>query len=253
MTQDIRDIDIDLLLKAYAHGVFPMARRRDDDEIYFVSPEERGIIPLETFHVPRRLARSVRADRFIVRIDSAFEDVIAACAESAPGREESWINARIISLYCGLHRMGRAHSVECWRDGRLVGGLYGVSMGAAFFGESMFSRERDASKVALVHLVARLKIGGYTLLDAQFLTSHLAQFGAVAIPRKRYLALLAGALAQPADFDCSGLYCPDPSGSSGTASLAPASGEVAFTGAVEATTGAIWPGWFVLQLITQTS
>jgi leucyl/phenylalanyl-tRNA--protein transferase len=247
------DLDIDLLLKAYAHGIFPMARRRSDNEIYFVSPEERGIIPLEKFHVPRRLARTVRSDRFVVRIDSAFHDVITACAEAAPDREESWINTQIVSLYAQLHRLGRAHSVECWHEGRLAGGLYGVSMGGAFFGESMFSRERDASKVALVHLVARLKAGGFRLLDAQFLTDHLAQFGAVAVPRQRYLELLARALPKAADFRCPECYCPDPSGSSGTASLAPESGEVAFTGAVEATTGATWPGWFVLQLITQTS
>jgi leucyl/phenylalanyl-tRNA--protein transferase len=247
------DLDVDLLLKAYAHGVFPMARRRDDRDIYFVSPEERGVIPLETFHVPRRLARTVRSDRFVVRADSAFQDVIRACAERAPDREESWINPQIDSLYCRLHDMGHAHSIECWRNDRLMGGLYGVSLGAAFFGESMFSRERDASKVALVHLVARLKAGGYRLLDAQFLTDHLTQFGAVAIPREHYLELLAEAIIVPADFACSGYYCPDPSGNSGTASFAPASGEVAFTGTVDATTGANWPGWFVLQLITQTS
>jgi leucyl/phenylalanyl-tRNA---protein transferase len=251
--RDAPDIDVDLLLKAYAHGVFPMARHRDDRELYFVSPEERGIIPLETFHVPRRLARTVRSDRFVVQVDSAFAEVIAACAEAAPGREDSWINEQIVSLYSRLYGMGRAHSVECWRDGQLAGGLYGVSMGAAFFGESMFSRERDASKVALVHLIARLKAAAFTLLDAQFLTGHLAQFGAVAIPRQRYLKLLGEALARQAEFGSSGSYCPAPSGNSGTSSFAPASGEVAFTGAVEATTGATWPGWFVLQLITQTS
>jgi leucyl/phenylalanyl-tRNA--protein transferase len=247
------DLDVDLLLKAYAQGIFPMARHRDDQELYFVSPEDRGILPLETFHVPRRLARTVRSDRYEVRIDSAFPDVITACAEAAPGREESWINDQIVSLYSRLHGIGRAHSVECWRDGHLVGGLYGVSLGAAFFGESMFSRERDASKVALVHLVGRLKAGGFTLLDAQFLTEHLAQFGAVTIPRRRYLDRLADALSRAADFRSPDAYCPAPSGSSGTPSFAPESGEVAFTGAVEATTGATWPGWFVLQLITQTS
>jgi leucyl/phenylalanyl-tRNA---protein transferase len=247
------DLDVELLLKAYAHGVFPMARGRSDKELYFISPEERGILPLDSFHVSRRLARTVRGDRFTVRIDSAFHDVITTCAQAAPDREESWINAPIVSLYTQLHRMGRAHSVECWREGRLVGGLYGVSLGGAFFGESMFSRERDASKVALVYLVARLKAGGFTLLDAQFLTDHLAQFGAIAIPRQDYLEHLARALSRTADFCCRQIYCPAPSGSSGTASFAPASGEVALTGAVEATTGATWPGWFVLQLITQTS
>ncbi|HLY07467.1 MAG TPA: leucyl/phenylalanyl-tRNA--protein transferase [Rhizomicrobium sp.] len=243
----------DLLLKAYWLGVFPMAQRRDGREIYFVSPDERGIMPLDSFHVSRRLARTVRGDRFSVRIDTAFEDVIRACAAPAPGRQESWINEEIAALYTELHARGHAHSIECWRENRLVGGLYGVQLGAAFFGESMFSRERDASKVALVHLVARLKCGGFSLLDAQFQTSHLAQFGAFSIPRNDYLALLERALAKNADFLCMRAYCPEPSGSSGTASFAPASGEVVLTGAVEATTGATWPGWFVLQLITHTS
>jgi leucyl/phenylalanyl-tRNA---protein transferase len=238
----------DLLLTAYAQGVFPMAERRDDPNLFWVSPDTRGILPLERFHVSRRLARTVRSDRFAVRIDTAFEDVMRACAAPAPGREESWINAEILSVYTALHERGHAHSVECWRDGQLVGGLYGVNLGAAFFGESMFMRETDASKVALVHLVARLIRGGFTLLDAQFLTDHLARFGAVAIPRKIYMKLLASALASEADF-----YCPEPSGSSGSFSLAPSSGDTILTGAVEATVGATWPGWFVLQLITQTS
>lgn len=243
----------DLLLKAYALGVFPMAQRRDGHEIYFVSPDERGIMPLNSFHVSHRLARTVRADRFAVQIDTAFEEVIRACAAPAPGRQESWINEEIASLYTELHVRGHGHSVECWRENRLAGGLYGVQLGAAFFGESMFSHERDASKVALVHLVARLKCGGFSLLDAQFLTSHLAQFGAISVSRKDYLALLETALARNADFVCRRAYCPEPSGNSGAASLAPASGDVVLTGAVEATTGATWPGWFVLQLITQTS
>lgn len=247
-----RVLSVGLLLRAYAQGVFPMARTREQQEIYFVSPEQRGVIPLNQFHVPRRLARTVRANRFVVKIDTAFDDVVRACAAAAPGRPDSWINADIVAAYNGLHRRGAAHSIECWRDGLLVGGLYGVRLGAAFFGESMFSRERDASKVALVHLVARLRRGGFVLLDAQFLTEHLAQFGAVAIPRRRYLRALAAAIAASADF-YSDVYCPEPSGSSGTASFAPASGDVALTGAVEATTGATWPGWLVLQLITQTS
>src|SRR5579862_7893909 len=237
-----------LLLKAYALGVFPMAQRRDGQEIYFVSPDERGIMPLDGFHVPHRLARTIRGDRFSVCIDRAFVEVIHACAAPAPGRQESWINEEIASLYTELHASGHAHSVECWREGRLAGGLYGVQLGAAFFGESMFSRERDASKVALAHLVARLKCGGFSLLDAQFLTSHLAQFGAISIPRNDYLQLLETALAKSANFLCAGGYCPAPSGNSGAASFAPASGEVVLTGAVEATTGATWPGWFVLQL-----
>jgi leucyl/phenylalanyl-tRNA--protein transferase len=205
-------------------------------------------VPLERFHVSHRLARTVRSDRFKVTADAAFDDVIRACAAPAPGREESWINAEIIALYTELHHRKFAHSVEVWRDDKMVGGLYGVSLGAAFFGESMFSCERDASKVALVHLVARLIAGGYELLDAQFVTDHLAQFGAIAIPRVDYLKRLVQAAKKPADF-----YCPAPSGSSGAASLAPASGEVSLTGAVDATTGATWPGWLVLQLITQRS
>src|ERR1700693_1867056 len=209
----------EMLLQAYAEGVFPMAQRRDGDELYFVSPDERGIIPLDAFHVPHRLERTVRSDRFDVRIDSAFDEVIQACAAPAPGRTESWINAEIVTLYNALHRRGNAHSVECWRDGKLAGGLYGVNLGAAFFGESMFSRERDASKVALVHLVARLRRGGFTLLDAQFLTEHLARFGALAVPRSSYLETLSAAIRETAEFPC-GAYCPEPSGNSGTASFA---------------------------------
>ena len=248
-----RTLDTDLLIRAYTEGVFPMARQLDHSEIFFVSPKERGIIPLDKFHVPRRLARTVRRDRYTVDINSAFDRVIASCATPTPGRAESWINEEITTLYCALHRRGLAHSIETWRGGRLVGGLYGVQLGAAFFGESMFSFERDASKVALVHLVARLKRGSFVLLDAQFLTDHLAQFGAISISRNNYLDLLPRAIAKTADFSLVDAYCPEPSGSSGTASLAPASGEVALTAAVEATTGATWPGWFVLQLITQTS
>lgn len=238
----------ELLLAAYARGMFPMAERRDDPNLFWVMPEKRGVIPLDRFHVSRRLARTVRSDRFEVRIDTAFEDVMRACAAPARGREESWINDEILSAYAELHRTGRAHSVECWRDDRLVGGLYGVKLKSAFFGESMFMRERDASKVALVHLVARLIHGGFTLLDAQFQTEHLARFGAVEIPSREYMKRLGNALAIDADF-----YCPAPSGSSGICSVAPASGDVVLTAAVDATVGATWPGWFVLQLITQMS
>lgn len=243
-----RRITPELLLRAYAQGVFPMAERRDDPALYWLSPESRGIIPLERFHVPRRLARDIRNDKFRVTLNRNFEAIIRACAAPYPGREESWINAEIISLYSELHRLGSAHSIEVWKEEMLVGGLYGVTLGAAFFGESMFSRARDASKFALAHLVARLIAGGYELLDAQFLTEHLAQFGAVAISRVEYLKRLEHARNRAAS-----LYCPDPSGSSGAASLAPASGDVALTGAVEATTGATCPGWLVLQLITQRS
>jgi len=235
----------DILLRAYAEGLFPMAERRDDPTLYWVSPEKRGIFPLEAFHIPKRLARTVRSDIFHVSVDTAFGDVMRACATPAKGREETWINDEILRLYTALHASGHAHSLECRREGRLVGGLYGVRLGGAFFGESMFSRETDASKVALVHLVARLKLGGFKLLDAQFLTEHLARFGAVEIPRKAYLAKLSDAIAEPA-------YWPASSGSVGMPSSAPALGDTGLTGAVAVTDGA-WSGALVLQLIAQTS
>ncbi|MDP1873934.1 leucyl/phenylalanyl-tRNA--protein transferase [Phenylobacterium sp.] len=188
------------LLACYTRGVFPMADARDDDQIFLVDPEHRGVLPLAGFHVPRRLARTVRAEPFEIRFDTAFDQVVSLCAEAAPDRHETWINPVIRDLYAQLFAMGCAHSVECWRVGRLVGGLYGVSLGAAFFGESMFSRETDASKVALVHLVARLITGGYRLLDAQFITEHLTQFKAEEISRAVYHQRLAEALGQPADF-----------------------------------------------------
>jgi leucyl/phenylalanyl-tRNA--protein transferase len=190
----------ELLLQAYAAGIFPMAERRESSSLLWISPDQRGIIPLDSFHVPKRLARTVKSARFDLRVDTAFEAVMRACAAPARGREQSWINDEIIGLYCELHTRGAAHSVECWRQGRLVGGLYGVKLGAAFFGESMFSRERDASKVALVHLVTRLMQGGFELLDAQFLTDHLAQFGAIAISRRDYLKRLESATNHEADF-----------------------------------------------------
>ncbi|MDZ5649318.1 leucyl/phenylalanyl-tRNA--protein transferase [Nitrospirillum sp. BR 11828] len=192
----------DLLIRAYTMGVFPMAESADDDEIFWFDPPERGILPLDGFHAPRRLMRTVRQGRFQVTVDTDFAGVMRACGESTTDRPDTWINAQILEAYVALHRQGHAHSVECRREGRLVGGLYGVSIGGAFFGESMFSRETDASKVALVHLVARLRAGGYRLLDTQFVTTHLAQFGAVEIPRARYRALLAGALSQPGRFHC---------------------------------------------------
>jgi leucyl/phenylalanyl-tRNA--protein transferase len=191
---------VDDLIACYQRGVFPMADARGDDRIFLIDPDRRGVIPLMGFHVPRRLARTVKSDAFHVRIDTAFETVIEACAEARPGRQETWINAPIQVLYGELYRRGTAHSVECWRDGALVGGLYGVSLGAAFFGESMFSQARDASKVALAHLVARLLAGGYQLLDTQFITSHLAQFGAQDIPRAHYRKKLIQALASEGDF-----------------------------------------------------
>ena len=200
-----RDKDQDLvtpslLLRAYACGIFPMADSADDPTLYWVEPELRGVLPLEGFHVPRRLGRTVRADHFEIRVDSDFDAVIAACAAPRPGRRATWINAPIRRLYGALFRAGHVHTVEAWREGRLVGGLYGVKLRAAFFGESMFSLERDASKAALVHLAARLKRGGFRLLDAQFLTSHLQQFGALEVPRDDYVEMLDDALAVEADF-----------------------------------------------------
>ena len=192
------------LLDCYARGVFPMADAREDDRVFLVDPERRGVIPLERFHVARRLARTVRGEPFEIRADTAFRDVVRACAASGHGRTETWINHPIEDLYAELHALGFAHSVECWKDGELVGGLYGVSLRGAFFGESMFSRRRDASKVALVHLVARLVAGGYRLLDAQFMTEHLTQFGAVEISRAEYHRRLAAALEVEAGFQRGG-------------------------------------------------
>src|SRR6185312_5431219 len=188
----------EILLRAYAEGLFPMAERRDDPMLYWVSPEQRGIIPLDRFHVPHRLARTIRSGRFEVTSDRAFSEVMRSCAEPGPGRDQTWINDEILRLYAALHAGGHAHSVECWRDGKLAGGLYGVALGGAFFGESMFSRERDASKVALVRLVEGLRRGGFVLLDTQFLTKHLAGFGAYELPRPQYLGLLHQAIAQNA-------------------------------------------------------
>jgi leucyl/phenylalanyl-tRNA--protein transferase len=188
------------LLDCYARGVFPMADARNDERLFLVDPERRGVIPLDDFHIPRRLARTVRADVYEVRIDSAFPRVVEACAQAAPDRPDTWINLPIEALYGELFALGAAHSVECWLEGKLVGGLYGVSLHGAFFGESMFSRARDASKVALVHLVARLIAGGYVLLDAQFMTEHLAQFGTREISRAQYHQRLGRALAVEGDF-----------------------------------------------------
>src|SRR6266852_3819653 len=184
----------DILLEAYAAGIFPMAESADDQELFWVDPNRRGVLPLDGFHVPRLLQRVLRRGRFEVRVDSAFAAVIRGCAEASETRPATWINDEIQRLYSALFERGAAHSVECWRDGELVGGLYGISLGAAFFGESMFSRATDASKVALVDLVARLRRGGYRLLDTQFVTPHLAQFGAIEISRARYHHLLAEAL-----------------------------------------------------------
>lgn len=198
------EITPEVLLKAYACGIFPMAESADDPGLYWIEPERRGVIPLDDFSLSSRLARTVRSDKFEIRVDTAFEAVMRGCAAPAEGRPSTWINARIFKLYCDLHARGFCHSVEAWQDGELVGGLYGVRLGRAFFGESMFHTARDASKVALVHLVARLKKGGFTLLDTQFVTDHLRSFGAVEIPRQHYSRLLARALDGEGDFYCWG-------------------------------------------------
>ena len=197
---EMLELTPDMLLRAYAIGVFPMAEDRDDPELFWVDPRMRGIIPLDDFHVPRRLKRTVRSGRFHVTFDHAFEEVIEGCAESTEIRPRTWINDRIVTLYTSLFHMRNAHSVECWRDGELVGGLYGVSLGGAFFGESMFSRRDNASKIALACLVDRLNRGGFTLFDTQFLTPHLASLGAQEITRAAYHARLEMALMKTADF-----------------------------------------------------
>ncbi|MHB9880286.1 leucyl/phenylalanyl-tRNA--protein transferase [Pacificimonas sp. ICDLI1SI03] len=191
-------LDPELLLRAYAAGVFPMADSAEDDDVFWVEPKLRGILPLDHFHLPRSVAKLLRQDRFEHRVDTAFGEVVGACAARDEG---TWINGDIRAAYGELHRAGHAHSVECWQDGELVGGLYGVRLRSAFFGESMFTRVSGASKAALAHLVARLRTGGFTLLDTQFLTDHLARFGATEVPRDAYRTYLASALSTEADFD----------------------------------------------------
>jgi leucyl/phenylalanyl-tRNA--protein transferase len=191
-------LNADLLLRAYAAGVFPMADSAEAEEVFWVDPQERGILPLDGFHLPRRLRRTVRDAPFEICCDRDFVGAMRSCAAPTGERPKTWINEEIVAAYAELHRRGHAHSVEAWLGGELVGGLYGVNLGGAFFGESMFSRVTDASKVALADLVARLRLGGFALLDVQFVTPHLARFGAVAIPRSRYRKLLGDALAAPA-------------------------------------------------------
>lgn len=197
----ILEITPQVLLKAYACGIFPMAESAEDPGLYWIEPEHRGVIPLDEIHIPRRLARTIRQNAFEIRVDSDFDAVIGACAEPALGRRKTWINERIRRLYGELFDMGHCHTVEAWRDGELAGGLYGVRLGRAFFGESMFSRVRDSSKVALVHLSARLIKGGFSLLDTQFVTEHLRRFGAVELPRREYHSILEKSLEGFGDFD----------------------------------------------------
>ncbi len=194
------DITPEVLLKAYACGIFPMAESAEDRALYWIEPDMRGIIPLTGFHVPARLARTVRTTPFKVFVNRDFDAVIDGCAEPKRGRARTWINARIRRIYRGLYERGHCHTVEVYDGDHLIGGLYGVSLGAVFFGESMFHRARDASKIALVHLIARLNAGGYRLLDTQFVTDHLKSFGAVEVPKQRYHALLEQAVSGEADF-----------------------------------------------------
>jgi leucyl/phenylalanyl-tRNA--protein transferase len=196
----MRGFGVEELISCYARGVFPMAEARDDPRIFLLDPDERGVIPLDGFHIPKSLRRTIKRNVFEITLNQEFEAVVRGCAGSGPGREDTWINERILNLYLEMHERGFAHSVEARVDGELAGGLYGVALGAAFFGESMFSRVTDASKAALVHLVARLKTGGFELLDTQFTTEHLERFGAVTIARGAYKQRLSEALEKQADF-----------------------------------------------------
>lgn len=196
----VLEITPTVLLKAYACGIFPMAEDANDPELFWVEPEMRGILPLDSLHIPRSLRKTMRRNPFVVRTDTAFARVVDLCAEETPKRGKTWINTQIRQLYIQLFDLGHAHSVECWEGDNLVGGLYGVNLGGAFFGESMFSRAIDSSKIALVHLVHRLRVGGFTLLDTQFTTSHLERFGVIEIPKAEYHELLEEALQIPADF-----------------------------------------------------
>jgi leucyl/phenylalanyl-tRNA--protein transferase len=204
MSRRSADVTPELVLRAYRAGLFPMAEDRESEVLHWLDPPRRGILPLQGFHVPRRLMKSVRGGLYQVSVDTDFAATLQGCAAPLPGREQTWINPQIERLFTDLHVAGYAHSVECWAGEAgqrvLVGGLYGVALGAAFFGESMFSTARDASKIALVHLVARLRLGGFHLLDTQFVTAHLAQFGAFEVPRARYKAMLAEAVGTPARF-----------------------------------------------------
>ncbi len=194
------EITPQVLLKAYSCGIFPMAESANDPALYWIEPQHRGILPLDSAHFPRRLLRTVRTTPLVVKVDTDYEGIIEGCAASRPGRTSTWINKRIRSLYRELFQMGVCHTVEVWEDNRLVGGLYGVALKGAFFGESMFSYERDASKIALVHLVARLIHGGFRLLDTQFVTEHLKQFGTIEVDRDAFQARLDNALQVSADF-----------------------------------------------------
>lgn len=242
-TPRAQDLDPDLVLRAYAMGVFPMAEHRDEASVFWVEPRLRAILPLDGFHLSRSLRKTIAADRFQVTADAAFERVIALCAEAAADRPDTWINPAIERVFTQLHRRGFAHSIECWDGERLVGGLYGLALGRAFFGESMVSRARDASKVAIAWLVARLRAGGFTLLDCQFMTDHLASLGAVEVPREDYLALLSDSLGEGS----AGL-------ASGAAAVAADFGALdRFGTATSSTRSPPVSGKVIAQLLTQTS
>jgi leucyl/phenylalanyl-tRNA---protein transferase len=260
------EITPQVLLKAYACGIFPMAESAEDNALYWIEPERRGILPLDRVHVPKRLARTIRKGGFEVRIDRNFEEVIEGCAAPRSGRRSTWINARIRNLYRELFVLRHCHTVEVWQDGQLTGGLYGVHLGRAFFGESMFSRARDASKIALVYLIARLKYGGFTLLDTQFVTGHLARFGAIEVSREefqRFLeAALAGGFAQGSGSGASAAG--GPAGGFGARGASAAAGGISAGGASAASAGGAGAAAFallsegvapegVLQLVSQTS
>ncbi len=250
-------INLDLLLQAYANGIFPMSDARDDPDTFWIEPEDRAILPLDGFKLSKSLAKTLRQDRFRVTADTAFAQVISTCAELQPDRRDTWINPDIEDAFCALHALGRAHSIECWSGDRLVGGLYGLALGHAFFGESMFSRETDASKIALAWLVARLKIGGFTLLDCQFMTDHLASLGAIEITQANYLELLEAALSKPVQAS-SGLASSALSSAAGAGDWGALDGFLA-AGAGSASSLALdsiassSPGKLILQLLTQTS
>ena len=259
------EITPQVLLKAYACGIFPMAESAEDNALYWIEPERRGILPLDCVHVPKRLARTIRKGGFEVRIDRHFEEVVEGCAAPRSGRRSTWINGRIRSLYRELFALRHCHTVEVWQDGQLTGGLYGVHLGRAFFGESMFSRARDASKIALVYLIARLKYGGFTLLDTQFVTGHLARFGAIEVSREEFQRFLEAALAGGfAQGSGSGASAAAGAGGFGAGGAAAVAGGASAGGASAASAGGAGAAAFallpegvgaegVLQLVSQTS
>ena len=259
------EITPQVLLKAYACGIFPMAESAEDNALYWIEPERRGILPLDRVHVPKRLARTIRKGGFEVLIDRHFEEVIEGCAAPRSGRRSTWINGRIRSLYRELFALRHCHTVEVWQDGQLTGGLYGVHLGRAFFGESMFSRARDASKIALVYLIARLRYGGFTLLDTQFVTGHLARFGAIEVSREEFQRFLEAALAGGfAQGSGSGASAAAGAGGFGAGGAAAVAGGASAGGASAASAGGAGAAAFallpegvgaegVLQLVSQTS